>query len=96
MDVVELLEKRVKSRFSHRQIFLFLSANNSFDMYVNHIKYLLSVNGKNSKLRSSIKKEWQDNLDKLFNDKKFIDRLERIWSIDSNKHTITNILVINQ
>lgn len=29
-DVIELLEKRVKSRFSHRQIFLFSQNNNDF------------------------------------------------------------------
>lgn len=42
LDVVQLLEKRVKSRFSHRQVFLF--PNNSDEMlpqFVEHFKRLL-------------------------------------------------------
>ena len=38
-DVVELLEKRVKSRFSHRQILLFPQSD--FDSYVSLAKNLL-------------------------------------------------------
>lgn len=41
-DVVELLEKRVKSRFSHRQIFLLPDANN-YDEYVLTTRMLLKL-----------------------------------------------------
>ncbi|XP_067630466.1 origin recognition complex subunit 4 [Eurosta solidaginis] len=42
LDVIELLEKRVKSRFSHRQIFLFPSAS-TFEKYVDLFELLLSI-----------------------------------------------------
>ena len=43
LDVIELLEKRVKSRFSHRQIYLF--ASNKFDPdYLNMVEKLLKLN----------------------------------------------------
>lgn len=41
-DVVELLEKRVKSRFSHRQIFLLPDSDN-FDAYVQTMKQILKL-----------------------------------------------------
>ena len=40
-DVIELLEKRVKSRFSHRQLHLFNSLK--FDEYKNLFKILLKL-----------------------------------------------------
>lgn len=42
LDVIELLEKRVKSRFSHRQVFLFPNAE-SFEEYLQLFGHLLSI-----------------------------------------------------
>ncbi|EDW73942.1 uncharacterized protein Dwil_GK21644 [Drosophila willistoni] len=42
LDVIELLEKRVKSRFSHRQVFLFPNAD-KFEDYVKLCQELLSI-----------------------------------------------------
>ncbi|SPP74513.1 origin recognition complex subunit 4 [Drosophila guanche] len=42
LDVIELLEKRVKSRFSHRQVFLFPSADH-FEEYTKLCQELLSI-----------------------------------------------------
>uniref|UniRef100_A0A1B0A7I8 Origin recognition complex subunit 4 n=1 Tax=Glossina pallidipes TaxID=7398 RepID=A0A1B0A7I8_GLOPL len=42
LDVIELLEKRVKSRFSHRQIFLFPNADD-FSVYVKLFEALLKI-----------------------------------------------------
>uniref|UniRef100_A0A1B0GG68 Origin recognition complex subunit 4 n=1 Tax=Glossina morsitans morsitans TaxID=37546 RepID=A0A1B0GG68_GLOMM len=42
LDVIELLEKRVKSRFSHRQIFLFPNADD-FSIYVKLFEALLKI-----------------------------------------------------
>ncbi|KAH8370825.1 hypothetical protein KR093_005118 [Drosophila rubida] len=42
LDVIELLEKRVKSRFSHRQVFLFPSAN-QFEEYSALFQELISI-----------------------------------------------------
>lgn len=50
LDVVELLEKRVKSRFSHRQIFLLPDSEN-FDNYVGTVKKLMKLPSKMVGLR---------------------------------------------
>ncbi|XP_011204875.2 origin recognition complex subunit 4 [Bactrocera dorsalis] len=42
LDVIELLEKRVKSRFSHRQVFLFPTSDN-FEKYLDLFETLLSI-----------------------------------------------------
>ncbi|KAH8233124.1 hypothetical protein KR026_004540 [Drosophila bipectinata] len=42
LDVIELLEKRVKSRFSHRQVFLFPSSGR-FEEYFARVEELLSL-----------------------------------------------------
>ncbi|KAH8320796.1 hypothetical protein KR067_010107 [Drosophila pandora] len=42
LDVIELLEKRVKSRFSHRQVFLFPSSGRLED-YIARVEELLSL-----------------------------------------------------
>ncbi|KAH8391112.1 hypothetical protein KR215_007279 [Drosophila sulfurigaster] len=42
LDVIELLEKRVKSRFSHRQVFLFPSAH-QFEEYAALFQELISI-----------------------------------------------------
>ncbi|XP_043643467.1 origin recognition complex subunit 4 [Drosophila teissieri] len=49
LDVIELLEKRVKSRFSHRQVFLFPSSQR-FEEYVALSKELLSLPNGNALL----------------------------------------------
>ncbi|XP_022228744.2 origin recognition complex subunit 4 [Drosophila obscura] len=51
LDVIELLEKRVKSRFSHRQVFLFPSAD-QFEEYTKLCQELLSIPS-NSELKVS-------------------------------------------
>ncbi|XP_013107998.1 origin recognition complex subunit 4 [Stomoxys calcitrans] len=42
LDVIELLEKRVKSRFSHRQVFIFPNGED-FDAYIKLFGELLSI-----------------------------------------------------
>ncbi|XP_017149749.2 origin recognition complex subunit 4 isoform X2 [Drosophila miranda] len=51
LDVIELLEKRVKSRFSHRQVFLFPSAD-QFEAYTKLCQELLLIPS-NSELKAS-------------------------------------------
>jgi origin recognition complex subunit 4 len=61
LDVVELLEKRVKSRFSHRQLLLF--PHSEFRDYVSLTRSLLSL-PHNFKQRQ-FHREWQQNLEVL-------------------------------
>ncbi|TDG47702.1 hypothetical protein AWZ03_005846 [Drosophila navojoa] len=58
LDVIELLEKRVKSRFSHRQVFLFPSAN-KFEDYVSLFQHLVSLPS-NKELQAAV-----DRIDSL-------------------------------
>ncbi|EDW36253.1 GL17693 [Drosophila persimilis] len=59
LDVIELLEKRVKSRFSHRQVFLFPSAD-QFEAYTKLCQELLLIPS-NSELKASA-----DRIDSLY------------------------------
>lgn len=43
LDVIELLEKRVKSRFSHRQFFIFPEGTNSFNGWMEIFEELLKI-----------------------------------------------------
>lgn len=43
LDVIELLEKRVKSRFSHRQFFIFPEGTNSFSGWMEIFEELLKL-----------------------------------------------------
>ncbi|XP_017070520.1 origin recognition complex subunit 4 [Drosophila eugracilis] len=61
LDVIELLEKRVKSRFSHRQVFLFPSSER-FEEYVELCQDLLSLPSGSSLLVAA---ERVDNLQKI-------------------------------
>ena len=58
-DVVELLEKRVKSRFSHRQILLFPQSD--FNSYVSLAKNLLLLpdDFKDQEYRS----QWKEHIE---------------------------------
>lgn len=98
LDVMELLEKRVKSRFSHRQIFLFSEANNQdekLDLYISKVKYLLSIQHLADKsLKSDAKREWNAAIEKLVANKKFILLMERLWNTDVNQCILNNILVL--
>ncbi|XP_017010348.2 origin recognition complex subunit 4 [Drosophila takahashii] len=52
LDVIELLEKRVKSRFSHRQVFLFPNSER-FEEYVDLCRDLLSIPSDNALLQAA-------------------------------------------
>ena len=57
--MIELLEKRVKSRFSHRQLHLFNSLK--FDEYKNLFKVLLKLN--DDFPDKSFAKEWNKHIE---------------------------------
>ena len=58
-DVVELLEKRVKSRFSHRQILLF--PHTEFDDYVSLARSLLTL--PDDFEDSQYRQRWRENIE---------------------------------
>lgn len=99
MDVIELLEKRVKSRFSHRQIFLFLgqdenSEKSNLDYSLSRIQnYLKLPDDGNLKLNKSEIQHWNKALEKLLKEKKFKNCIQRIVDVDLSERTLKNILV---
>ncbi|KAF7275706.1 hypothetical protein GWI33_011349, partial [Rhynchophorus ferrugineus] len=68
LDVIQLLEKRVKSRFSHRQMFLYPGPGedeslNDLDFTLNILKWYLELPDKASmKIKSAVKKEWNKSI----------------------------------
>lgn len=101
LDVVELLEKRVKSRFSHRQIFLFPgkkddSISEALENRISRVRYYLSLpENKDCVLPISHKKQWNKSIKILTEDKKFRNLMQWLLDVDTSEHTLKNILVRN-
>lgn len=99
LDVVELLEKRVKSRFSHRQIFLFpgnedsqiSSLDNKIAQVTNYLT--LSEPSKQDNLSIAVKKQWNKMVHCLTENKKFKSLIQRLIDIDMDEQTLKNVLV---
>ncbi|NXX24778.1 ORC4 protein, partial [Nicator chloris] len=74
-DILELLEKRVKSRFSHRQIYLM----NSFDFkeYIKIFKKQLSLPAEFP--NESFAQKWNNNVQQLSEDKTVQDVLQKLF-----------------
>eukprot|EP00116_Pleurobrachia_bachei_P002003 sb/3462265/ len=85
-DVMELMEKRVKSRFSHRQLYLY--GPDTFDSYMVVVEELLCP----STIKSS---SWCKEVKKTLNDtegNKIRVYLERIYNFTRNIKVLKNIL----
>ncbi|KAI7862452.1 origin recognition complex subunit 4 C-terminus-domain-containing protein [Spinellus fusiger] len=80
LDTLELLEKRVKSRFSHRQIYLFPPA--TFGDFVETAKSGLCVSAKSS--MSSYYEEFNQSIETLFQDPTIYSLLRRIFDISKD------------
>nr|CAI5822511.1 unnamed protein product [Callosobruchus analis] len=100
LDVIELLEKRVKSRFSHRQIFLLPNESQSLksdalQVTLNKIEQYLRLPEDSIKLKinSSLIKQWSKNLTNLVNDKKFKNVIQRLTDIDNSDAMLKDFLV---
>lgn len=87
LDVIELLEKRVKSRFSHRQIFLYTPAQ-EWDEKLELMRTLLSLPTKPSTRSSKVSIDYLDNCEMHYLKNTFDDNSE-IFK-DLSKEWITN------
>ncbi|KAK4884660.1 hypothetical protein RN001_000931 [Aquatica leii] len=92
LDIIELFEKRVKSRFSHRQIFLF-SENNQIENRLQRIKDLLCLKH-NEELSKNYVDEWNKAIQQLLKDKKFRNLMQRMLHVDSSDQTLKNMLIL--
>lgn len=87
-DVVEMLEKRVKSRFSHRQIFIDPASDDHFDTYVNNFKKVLNVPDSVHKKAS----KWNRQIETICQDDKCLRALKQYFQVDAT-YSILKLLV---
>lgn len=91
LDVIELLEKRVKSRFSHRQIFLY-APDQEWEQKLELMRSLMSLPNKPSVRSSKLQMNYLDNCEMHFlkntfdDDSALIKELSKDWITDWNKH----------
>lgn len=80
-DVIELLEKRVKSRFSHRQFYL--NPNIDFDVYMDLFVKLLTITNQDLNLKKNLQisemfvKNWNESIKSLSENKDVRLNLDR-------------------
>ena len=83
LDVIELLEKRVKSRFSHRQ--LYLATDYTFPEYSRMVSQLLNP--------ASIKnKEWSEHVDAILCHPLVQSSIKQLFSCSKNVCVLQNFL----
>ncbi|KAM9380722.1 origin recognition complex subunit 4 [Phaethornis superciliosus] len=89
-DILELLEKRVKSRFSHRQIYLM----NSFDFrhYIRIFKEQLSLPAKFPD--ESFAQKWNNNVQHLSEDKTVQDVLQNLFHNTKDLRSLHLLLML--
>ncbi|XP_074652517.1 origin recognition complex subunit 4-like [Tubulanus polymorphus] len=80
LDVTELLEKRVKSRFSHRQIYLF--NNFSFTEYCDIFERYLTLPADFTD--KSYAKKWNSHIHKLRKDSAVVDILKKQYHLSKD------------
>ncbi|XP_029872915.1 origin recognition complex subunit 4 isoform X2 [Aquila chrysaetos chrysaetos] len=89
-DILELLEKRVKSRFSHRQIYL----TNSFDFkqYIRIFKEQLSLPA--GFPDESFAQKWNKNVQHLSEDKTVQDMLQNLFRHTKDLRSLHSLLML--
>ncbi|XP_042339121.1 origin recognition complex subunit 4-like, partial [Plectropomus leopardus] len=89
LDVLELLEKRVKSRFSHRQIHLL--SNPTFAQYLRRVRTQLSL--PDDFPDSQFAQDWNDGVKTLCEDKSVEDVLQRHFNSSKDFRSLHVLLV---
>lgn len=89
LDVIELLEKRVKSRFSHRQVY-FLN-NYNFDQYCDICMLYLTLDRKLP--HRDYVKEWNSHIEMLSKDTSVRDVLKQQFNFNKDIRALHQILM---
>lgn len=89
MDIMELLEKRVKSRFSHRQIHLFNQL--TFRQYTEIFQQYLHLPEKFINPKFALK--WNSGIEKISHDSTVEDLLKRQFSINKDIRKLKSFLM---
>ena len=98
LDVTELLEKRVKSRFSHRQIFLFSDRgqkeHSSFEMRMALLKSLLMLSEDEVCLSAVVFVHcWNSHVEELCAEEPVRDVMRKMLNMDNSERTLRSFLV---
>ena len=92
MDAISLFEKRVRSRFSHRQIYLLAKPN--FENFVENFKGFLQLEV-SPNLKPIYVRTWNKSIDDLVEDAGLEATLKKLFYLNSRYRTLQNILVSN-
>lgn len=90
LDVTEMLEKRLRSRYSHRQILLLCDYR--FEEYLDMTRSLLSL--PNSFTDKVYLKEWRHHIEELLMNPKVLTILRKQHAISPNLHTLKSLLML--
>lgn len=90
LDVIELLEKRVKSRFSHRQIHIFCSL--SFKEYIEAFIDILTLPSTFHDRKFT--KQWNEHIKSLSKDSSTVDVLRRTYQHDKSIGALKHLLLL--
>ncbi|XP_042377548.1 origin of replication complex subunit 4-like isoform X1 [Zingiber officinale] len=92
LDADQLLEKRVRSRFSHRKLLFVPPSREDVRRLLEHILYLPKDIGLLSKYVAEFNSKIQYNLQDILNDKKFQEILDSILFIDGAINNLVQFL----
>lgn len=91
MDAISLFEKRVRSRFSHRQIYLLTKPD--FDNFTDNFERLLCIEAEKG-LKTIYARNWNKSIQDLMADPSVEGTLKKIFNLNSKFRFLQNILVL--
>ncbi|ERL92166.1 origin recognition complex subunit 4 [Dendroctonus ponderosae] len=96
INVIQLLEKRVKSRFSHRQMFLYAGSEETSDLdfALDRMAWYLELPPKCPVgITSKARDAWNLNVQELLKNKKFRAVTERMIGLELSEQILKNVLL---
>lgn len=90
MDAISLFEKRVRSRFSHRQIYLLEKPN--LAKYIENFKTLLQLQPSKG-LKAIYIRSWNNSIEDLVQDPLVQGTLKKLFNLNPKLRLLHNILV---
>lgn len=90
MDAISLFEKRVRSRFSHRQIYLLAKPN--FSRYTESFKSILKLESFKG-LKTVYIRSWNKSIEDLAEDPLVQGSLKKLFNLNPKLRLLHNILV---
>lgn len=90
MDAISLFEKRVRSRFSHRQIYLLCKPNvDNFQKIFQNMLSIQMIRG----LKAMYVRSWNKSIEDLMNEPLVQGTLRKLFYMNARPRLLQNILV---